>query len=182
MVVATSDLSQSERSEWERFEANLPESEHASAAPEACMLPVVRSPQTYQAFRISPTDTNRIVLLFDPTVTDYSMTVCVEIFDPGGGTPYHRHRHADEMFFILQGEGAALCDGKEIPLRAGDSILVRPTGMHEIRNVGAGRLYLLSVMVPNEDFAELVRSGIPAELDAADLAVLRHQSWPMVLA
>ena len=145
----------------------------------ACILPVVRSLHTYKAFRISPTDTNRIVLLFDPTVTDSSITVCVEIFDPGGGTPYHRHHHADEMFFILKGEGVALCDGKEIPLRTGDSILVRPTGMHEIHNAGAGRLYLLSVMVPNEDFAELVRSGIPAELDAEDLAVLQgHADCP----
>ncbi len=154
-------------------------SELGGANRRVCMLPVVRSTQNYQAFRISPTDTNRIVLLFDPTVTNYSMTVCVEIFDPGGGTPYHRHRHADEMFFILQGEGAALCDGKEIVLRAGDCILVRPTGMHEIHNTGAQRLYLLSVMVPNEDFAELVRSGIPAELDAEDLAVLRHQPLPV---
>jgi mannose-6-phosphate isomerase-like protein (cupin superfamily) len=146
---------------------------------DVCMLPVVRSTQNYQAFRISPTDTNRIVLLFDPTETHYSMTVCVEIFDPGGGTPYHRHRHADEMFFILQGEGAALCDGKAVALRAGDCILVRPTGMHEIQNTGDQRLYVLSVMVPNEDFAELVRSGIPAELDAEDLAVLRHQPLPV---
>ena len=142
----------------------------------ACMLPVVRSLQSYQAFRISPTDTNRIVLLFDPTVTDASLTVCVEIFDPGGGTPYHRHHHADEMFFILKGEGQILCDGKEIALRSGDSILVRPQGMHELHNTGTDRLYLLSVMVPNEDFAELVRSGVPAELDAEDLAVLQGQT------
>lgn len=144
------------------------------------MLPVVRSLQNYQAFRISPTDTNRIVLLFDPTVTDSSLTVCVEIFDPGGSTPYHRHHHADEMFFILKGEGRILCDGKEILLRSGDSILVRPQGMHELQNTGTERLYLLSVMVPNEDFAELVRSGVPAELDAEDLAVLQGQPSPAV--
>ncbi|NJN31266.1 MAG: cupin domain-containing protein [Synechococcales cyanobacterium RM1_1_8] len=142
----------------------------------ACMLPFVRSAQDYRAFRIHPSDRNRLVVLFDPTVTDYSLTVCFEIFDQNSGTPSHRHHHADEMFFILKGEGQAICDGKEIPLRAGDSMLVRPTGLHEIRNTGPGRLYALSVMVPNEDFAELVQSGTPAELDAEDLAVLRHQS------
>lgn len=143
----------------------------------ACMLPVVRSAADYRAFRIHPRDRNRLVVLFDPSVTDYSLTICFEIFEPGGGTPYHRHHQADEMFFILKGEGRAICDGKNIPLRAGDSMLVRPTGMHEIHNTGNGRLYALSVMVPNEDFAELVQSGTPAELDAEDWAVLRHQPF-----
>jgi mannose-6-phosphate isomerase-like protein (cupin superfamily) len=137
-----------------------------------CMLPLVRTPKDYQAFRISPTDTNRLVILFDPSVTDYSLTMCLEIFDPGGSTPYHRHHHADEIFFILKGEGQAVCDGKTIALQAGDSILVRPTGMHELHNTGPGRLYTLCVMVPNEDFAELIQSGTPIELDAEDLAVL----------
>jgi mannose-6-phosphate isomerase-like protein (cupin superfamily) len=76
---------------------------------------------------------------------------------------------------VIKGEGVVVCDGKQTPLRAGDSILVRPTGLHEIHNTGPGRLYVLSVMVPNEDFAELVKGGYPAELDAEDWAVLHHQ-------
>ena len=31
-------------------------------------------------------------------------------------------------------------------------------------------------MVPNEEFAELIRSGVPAELDEEDLAVLRGKA------
>ena len=142
----------------------------------ACMLSVVRSVESYRAFRIQPGDRNRLVLLFDPTVTDHSLTVCVEIFDQGGGTPYHRHHRADEMFYILKGEGILVCDGQEIPLKTGDSVLVRPNGLHEIHNVGRGRLYALSVMVPNEDFAELVVNGTPADLDAEDIAVLTQQA------
>jgi mannose-6-phosphate isomerase-like protein (cupin superfamily) len=138
----------------------------------ACMLSVVRAVEDYRAFRIQPGDRNRLILLFDPSVTEHSLTVCIEIFDRDGGTPYHRHHRADEMFFVLKGEGIAVCDGKEMPLRAGDSILVRPSGLHEIHNTGPGRLYVLSVMVPNEDLAELVKNGSPAELDAEDLAVL----------
>jgi hypothetical protein len=30
-------------------------------------------------------------------------------------------------------------------------------------------------MVPNENFAELIQSGIPTELDVEDLAVLRRK-------
>jgi mannose-6-phosphate isomerase-like protein (cupin superfamily) len=134
---------------------------------EHCMLPVIRSPQDYQVFRISAGDTNRLAIVFDSTVAGDSLTVCVEIFDPHGCTPTHRHHFAVEMFFILKGEGMAICDGKPIPLHPGDSLLVRPTG--------DSRLYALCFMVPNEDFSELIRNGIPEELDAEDLEVLSHQ-------
>ncbi len=30
----------------------------------------------------------------------------------------------------------------------------------------------MTVMVPNEDFAELIRTGIPEELDDADWAII----------
>jgi mannose-6-phosphate isomerase-like protein (cupin superfamily) len=81
---------------------------------------------------------------------------------------------AVEMFFVLKGEGMATCDGKTVTIRAGDSILVPATGTHVIENTGAGRLYTLCIMIPNEDFAELIRSGIPVELDEEDLSVLRR--------
>lgn len=138
-----------------------------------CMLPVIKTPQDYQVFRISPHDTNRLAIVFDTSSADDSLTVCVEIFDPGGSTPTHRHHFAVEMFFILKGEGMAICDGKSIPLHAGDSLLVRPTGIHEIRNSGTGRLYALCFMVPNEDFSELIRRGVPEVLDEEDLKVLK---------
>lgn len=137
------------------------------------MLPVVKSPQDYLVFRIDPGDSNRLAIVFDSSMADDSLTVCVEIFDPGGRTPTHRHNFAVEMFFILKGEGEAVCDGKNIPLRSGDSILIRPTGIHELRNVGTGRLYALCFMVPNEDFSELIRQGIPESFDEEDLAVIR---------
>lgn len=66
----------------------------------------------------------------------------------------------------------AICDGKEVPLHSGDSVLMPKTGTHYLKNTGAERLYVLSIMVPNEEFSELIRSGIPAELDAEDLQIL----------
>lgn len=138
-----------------------------------CMIPVIKSPKDYQVFRITQQDTNRLAIVFDSTTADDSLTVCVEIFDPGGSTPIHRHHFAVEMFYILKGEGEAICDGKSIPLCPGDSLLVRPTGIHAIRNTGNGRLYTICFMVPNEDFSELIRSGIPEILDEEDLKVLK---------
>jgi mannose-6-phosphate isomerase-like protein (cupin superfamily) len=145
------------------------------------MIPVVKSPSDYQAYRISPQDSNRLAIVFDSQVAERSLTFCVEIFEVGGKTPPNRHQMAVEMFFVLKGEGIALCDGKVVALQAGDSILVPATGVHEIHNTGSERLYCLCFMVPNEDFAELIRSGTPVELDAEDLAVLRRSPLPMLV-
>jgi mannose-6-phosphate isomerase-like protein (cupin superfamily) len=137
-----------------------------------CVIPVVKSPKDYQVYRINPQDTNRLAIVFDPAIANTSLTCCVEIFDVGGKTPPNRHQFAVEMFFVLKGEGRATCDGKSVAIKAGDSLLVPPTGTHLIENTGSGRLYTLTVMVPNEDFAELIRSGTPVEFDAEDMAVL----------
>ena len=42
----------------------------------------------------------------------------------------------------------------------------------EIENTGPGKLYTLTVMTPNEGFAELIRGGEPVELDDEDRGVL----------
>ena len=138
----------------------------------SCVIPVVKSPKDYQTYRISPNDTNRLAIIFDPAIANSSLTCCVEIFEVGGKTPPNRHQWALEMFFVLKGEGRAICDGKSMAIKAGDSLLVPATGTHVIENTGNGRLYTLTIMVPNEDFAELIRSGTPVELDAEDMSVL----------
>lgn len=139
-----------------------------------CVIPVARSPQDYQVFRISPDDTNRLALVFDTATAKKSLTMCVEIFDVGGKTPPNRHQRAVEMFFILKGEGRATCDGKTVSFQTGDSILVPATETHIIENIGSTRLCTLCIMVPNEDFAELIRSGMPVKLDQEDISVLRR--------
>jgi len=137
-------------------------------------MAVAKSARDYQAFRISPQDTNRIATIFDPRTAASSLAVCVEIFDEAGKTPLHRHQMAVEMFYILKGEALATCDGRILRLYPGDSILVPPTGLHELCNAGSGRLYVLCIMVPNEDFVEMIQNGIPADLDEEDLRVLRR--------
>ncbi len=138
----------------------------------SCVIPIVKSPKDYQTYRISPHDSNRLAIIFDTASANTSLTCCIEIFDVGGKTPPNRHQWALEMFFVLKGEGEALCDGKTMPIKTGDSLLVPPTGTHLIRNTGLSRLYTLTIMVPNEDFSELIRSGIPVELDEEDMSVL----------
>jgi mannose-6-phosphate isomerase-like protein (cupin superfamily) len=140
----------------------------------ACKIPIVKTYRDYQVFRISPEDRNRLAIVFDPNSADVSLTYCVEIFEPGSKTPSHHHSGAVEMFFVLKGQGEAVCDGKVVSLQTGDSILIPHCGIHEIRNTGRDRLYMLCIMVPNEDFAELIRNGVPDQLDEEDLRVLRR--------
>jgi mannose-6-phosphate isomerase-like protein (cupin superfamily) len=136
------------------------------------MSPPIRTSVTEaRAFRISPGDTNYFALLFDPA--DGIEQVCVvEIFAAGGATPPNSHQVAHEIFYVLEGQGVAVCAGQRTPLSKGQALLVPPGAEHVIENTGPGKLYTLTIMCPNEGFAELIRAGEPVELDDEDRRVL----------
>jgi mannose-6-phosphate isomerase-like protein (cupin superfamily) len=133
---------------------------------------IAKEREAYRAYRISPGDTNRLVLVFDPIGEAANFVAAIEIFDVGGRTPPNVHSAAQEMFYVLAGEGVAHADGRSVALRRGDSLLLPAGTEHVIENIGSGRLYCLTLMVPNQDFAELIRTGEPAALDDDDWAVL----------
>ena len=123
-----------------------------------------------ETFKISDKDTNYFAMIADPIRDQVPFSIFLEIFEPGGKTPWHRHSHAHEMFFVLSGEAKSVCDGIEVQVKAGESFIVRPGHEHEVINVGTDKLYCLTVMLPNEEFAELVRSGFRVPLTAGDIA------------
>jgi len=133
---------------------------------------IKKSADDYRAYRISPGDTNRLAIIFDPVGEGTSFIACVEIFDVGGRTPPNAHLRAHEMFFVLKGEGLAQAGDRTVPIKTGDSLLVPPGSTHVIENTGRRRLYTLTLMVPDEEFAALIRRGTPVELDDEDRAVL----------
>jgi mannose-6-phosphate isomerase-like protein (cupin superfamily) len=133
---------------------------------------IAKRREAYRAYRISPGDTNRLVLVFDPIGEQSNFVFAIEIFDVGGRTPPNVHPHTQEMFYVLEGEGVAHSGGQRIALRRGDSLLLPSGTPHEIENTGADRLYCLTFMAPNDNFADLIRSGAPAEIDDADWQVL----------
>jgi mannose-6-phosphate isomerase-like protein (cupin superfamily) len=144
-----------------------------SAATTEELGPVIaRTTADYDTFRIKPTDTNYMAMIADPIRDKVPFTAFVEVFEPGGATPLHHHSMAHEMFFVIKGEGASVCEGERIPMKAGDSFLVRPGHDHIVENTGTEKLYCLTVMVPNEGFAELVRTGMPMKLSGDDLAAI----------
>jgi len=133
---------------------------------------IAKTRGAYRTYRISPGDTNRLVLVFDPIGEQANFVFAIEIFDVGGRTPPNVHSAAQEMFYALSGEGIAHADGKSIPFKRGDSLLLPVGTEHVIENTGLTRLYCLTVMVPNQGFAELIRAGEPVALDDEDWAVL----------
>jgi mannose-6-phosphate isomerase-like protein (cupin superfamily) len=133
---------------------------------------IVRTPADFETFRIKPSDTNRMALFLDPIRDKVPIIGFVEVFDRDGATPPNTHIDAYEMFYVLEGEGVATCAGQSFPIKKGDFFSVSPGHEHIVTNTGESRLYCITFMIPNEGFAELVRSGVKEPLDAGDLATL----------
>lgn len=133
---------------------------------------VKRSALAARAYRIAPRDSNYFALLFEPAGDHIEPVIVVEVFTVGGRTPPNSHRTAHEFFYVLAGEGVAHVGGEATPLAQGDALMLRPGAEHVIENTGAGKLYTLTMMQPNEGFAELILAGERVELDSEDIRVL----------
>ena len=125
-----------------------------------------------RVFRISADETNKFVMLVNPLVEKTGFIQVLEIFDVGGFTPPNEHRAADEVFVVLHGHGQATLGDATLDLKPGSVLLLRPGHSHAVRNTGSTRLYCLTTMVPDEDFAKLITSGVPDVLDDDDLTIL----------
>lgn len=137
---------------------------------------ILRSPGDFETFRIKADDGNYMAMIVDTLKDDVPFNVFFEVFEPNGATPLHHHGYAHEMFFVIEGEGESVCEGETLAIKTGDAFLVRPGHDHIVRNTGAKKLYCLTVMVPDDCFAELVRSGIPMDLPTEDLDLLTVRS------
>lgn len=136
------------------------------------MAGLVKRAADLRGFRIAPGDSNYFACLLDPIADGAGFTLVVEIFAPGGATPPNTHRAAQEAFFVLRGKGRARAGETWQDIGPGDTLMLPPGVEHVVENTGPGKLYCLTLMVPDEDFAALIRNGTPVELDAEDRAVL----------
>ena len=134
------------------------------------MLPVVIGPAELEMHYITAGDTVRLGVLAGPEVSP--VTVILESWEVGGAQPPNSHPHSTELFLFLKGEGVATCDGVEAPVAAGDTLVLPATSVHHIRNTGTGRMYSITLMSPDDGFADLVRRGPVAETDDEDRLAL----------
>ena len=69
-------------------------------------------------------------------------------FEPGQSHALHAHAGMDKMYYVLEGSGVFLLEGRELAMRQGD-LLVAPEGVpHGVTNTGATRLLVLAVLAP----------------------------------
>jgi len=140
------------------------------------MLPITISPDDLQMHYISPGDTVRLAVLAGPEASP--VTVILESWDVAGAQPPNSHPVSTELFLFLRGEGVANCDGTEVSVKAGDTLVLPATSVHFIRNAGDARMYSITLMSPDDGFADLVRRGPLAPTDDEDRAALAQGTQP----
>lgn len=67
---------------------------------------------------------------------------------PGGCSTRHYHRQAEEVYYILQGQGQMVIDDKVCPVGPGDTIIIPPPSQHLIRNIGVEELVMVVTCAP----------------------------------
>ena len=74
----------------------------------------------------------------------------VMVLTPGGseGGPDNKHRGADQWLIVTEGTGAAIINGRKLPLKAGTIVLIEAGDRHEIRNTGRGLLKTVNIYLP----------------------------------
>jgi quercetin dioxygenase-like cupin family protein len=76
------------------------------------------------------------------------LLVGVNTFEPGQSHALHAHAGMDKMYYVVEGDGVFLLDGRQLPMQAGD-LLIAPDGVpHGVTNTGSGRLLVLAVLAP----------------------------------
>jgi mannose-6-phosphate isomerase-like protein (cupin superfamily) len=67
---------------------------------------------------------------------------------PGQTTRIHRHGQAEEMYYILAGEGLMVVDNENQAVHAGDAIHIPPGAWHSMTNTGHVDLVFLCCCSP----------------------------------
>lgn len=75
--------------------------------------------------------------------------VIQERIPPGAGEVRHRHHHARQLFFVLEGQLQLRFDEAVVDLQAGDAFEVAPLQFHQARNVAERDVLFLVISAPS---------------------------------
>lgn len=79
-------------------------------------------------------------------------------FEPGQSLPSHQHDQSEITVTVLEGQGEATVQERNVPLHGGTVIHCRGDESFSVQNTGSGRLSLLVFLYPtNPKFAANVR-------------------------
>ncbi|MGO8868351.1 MAG: cupin domain-containing protein [Alphaproteobacteria bacterium] len=72
--------------------------------------------------------------------------------DENAGTPRHLHNNSDEGWYVVSGTGLFYSDGKTFKIAPGDFLYAGRGVVHQLINLGHGRLTYVAVTAPPADF------------------------------
>ena len=94
-------------------------------------------------------DKSEIRELMHPNTHDVRQQSLAEAtIKPGKKTLAHRHLKAEELYYILQGNGEMHLNNESILVKTGDSICIKPNTNHCIKNIGDTDLKILCCCSP----------------------------------
>ena len=110
------------------------------------------------------------------TIQSAGLTFGEVVLLPGKGHDRHNHPNAEEILYVLSGEGMQMInDGEPFPIKAGDTIYVPTAIFHSTMNTSWEPLRLLALYNPAG--AEKVLEGLPEfrEIPVGQLPqIVRH--------
>ena len=82
---------------------------------------------------------------------DGAPTFAFRVFtiEPGGHTPLHNHPF-EHMNYVIEGNGTAIVEDKEIEIEKGDFALILPGETHQYRNTSIRKPLVIICAVPKE--------------------------------
>jgi quercetin dioxygenase-like cupin family protein len=84
----------------------------------------------------------------------------------GGRVREHAHHPHEELILVVDGEGTAVIEGEEHPMRAGTTLYLAPDYKHTFINTGEAPLRFFWVLMPgglSDFFAAVGREKLPGE-------------------
>lgn len=78
----------------------------------------------------------------------YSHSIAEITIPPGGTAVPHYHKNTEETYLILSGNATLEIQEEQLSLTAGDTVLIEPNEIHQIKNNGKDNLVFIAVCVP----------------------------------
>ena len=88
-----------------------------------------------------------ILHLVEPPVLRNGRLFAKVTIPPGSSIGEHQHQDETEYYVFLEGEGLAIDNGEENPVKAGDVMITREGGTHSIKNNSTDPLVLMAVIL-----------------------------------
>lgn len=96
--------------------------------------------------------------------------ISFQYLNPGDSTPFlHSHKHHEELYIIVKGDGEYQVDGKVFPVSEGTVVRVAPKGERALRNNGSDVMVMICVQYKANSFDK--EDDIAADANISDSPV-----------